>query len=83
MAKMDSRLRELESELDAENRRLVRKKLKGTEYRNFKNIKFSLAPPVAETRMPFSKLVNGKVFKISPKFYDFFLYQKKIYKFEP
>jgi hypothetical protein len=30
MAKMDSRLRELESELDAENRRLVRKKLEGT-----------------------------------------------------
>jgi hypothetical protein len=31
MAKMDSRLRELESELDAENRRFVSKKLKGTE----------------------------------------------------
>jgi hypothetical protein len=32
MAKMDSRLRELESELDAENRRLVSKNLcKGTD----------------------------------------------------
>jgi hypothetical protein len=40
MAKMDSRLRELESELDAENRRLVSTNLKGPRKGTFKILNF-------------------------------------------
>ncbi len=41
MAKMDSRLRELESELDAENRRFVSNNLKGAaSIETFKNLNF-------------------------------------------